>query len=180
MPGGFGKTFVIEIHDEEGQIRCDIRVPEALIEFNAVNNLNVIGKVYMAGSQITVAIPNFACIYALLKKHLSSVQKRPGGRPDELKHPLVKYVPGELVCLLEIFLTIGPDGFPGTVGIYPFACGGLAIEFGKCLCQLFGGFPVHLSAPQQSNHGALLGELTHLDGVFNDLAQTIQKIAVIF
>jgi hypothetical protein len=85
----------------------------------------------MAGSQITVAIPDFARGYALLKKHLSSVQKRPGGRPDDLKHPLAKYVSGECFCLPEIFLTIGPDGLPGTIGIYPFACRGLAIEFGK-------------------------------------------------
>ena len=88
-------------------------ISETIIKFDTVNDLNpIIGKVDMAGSQVTVAVPNFSTVDSIVKKFFSSVQKRECSGLNNLKYSFIKYFPGEYHRLSEVFLTIRLNGFP--------------------------------------------------------------------
>ena len=105
-------AFVVEVHGQKGQIRRDISVSKALIEFDAIKDLNLIGKIDMPGSQVPMAITNLVLFNAMLKELLPSAQKGSRSGPNNLKHSLVKYPSRKHFRLSEVFLTIGPNRFP--------------------------------------------------------------------
>ena len=82
---------------KKGDVGCDIRVPEPLIELDAVDNLNPVGIVNMIGSQIAVAVPNFPVFNAAFKQAPFSFQEGPGGAPNDADDFRIKKVDGKSV-----------------------------------------------------------------------------------
>ena len=107
----FRVALVIEIHGQEGQIGRDISVSKALIEFDAIKDLNSIGKINMCGSQVPVAITNLSRFNTMLKELLSSAQEGSSVVPNNLKLLLVKYLSYKHFRLPEVLLAIRPNRF---------------------------------------------------------------------
>jgi hypothetical protein len=75
--GNLRIAFVIDVHGEKGQIGCDIPIPETVIEFDAIDNLDPVDIIDVSSSKISVAITNLSPLYTILKEVSLSSQEGP-------------------------------------------------------------------------------------------------------
>ena len=83
-PAPVAITEMVHVHMEKGQVRRDIPVSKAIIEFNAINDLNALIIVDMIGAQITVTVANAAGFNTPLEKMAPTFKKRTADLTDEL------------------------------------------------------------------------------------------------
>ncbi|MBT9163285.1 MAG: hypothetical protein DDT24_00190 [Chloroflexi bacterium] len=67
MPREMGITMHIQVHGQKGNLIGYVTIPEAVVEFDAIEDIDFVAKTDMRRVQIPVAVPYLVLRYAPLE-----------------------------------------------------------------------------------------------------------------
>jgi hypothetical protein len=138
-------SLMIKVHGEKRQIGCNVTVSKTFIEFNTVNDLDTIDKIYVPCSKISMTVTDPSPFNAIPEKVSPPSQKRPGCPSNDFIGRLRDYLSHKCFCLLEVLFTVCPDGRPIAEGIDVHSGGGLGMESAKDASKVLKGLCVYPS-----------------------------------
>src|SRR5579859_76467 len=82
VPGKVGTTEMFEVHRQECHFRCHVTVAKAIVELDAIEDLDWISQADATGVKIAVAVANVVASNAFGEDASILTQKRLSGRAD--------------------------------------------------------------------------------------------------
>src|SRR3989339_440350 len=66
--GKLGQTVEIQVHGEKSHVACHIAIAEALVELDAVVNIDLLGQTDVGGIEVAIAVANLSFLEAFGKE----------------------------------------------------------------------------------------------------------------
>ena len=182
VPGGLGEaghkmlrqvpeTVKIQVHGQKIDVRGHITISEAVIKFNAIEDMDVVGQADILHVQIAVAVPDAAFPDALQKQGPVPGQERPGKVSNLLEQLPGKHLPRQRLGPGKVLLVIVGDDGRLPILVDPGAGGGCRVERRQPVNDAVQVLGLQLPPIRHFIHHAILGHPHHLQGIVHGVAR---------
>ena len=121
----------VQIHDQKGQIKGAVAVPETLVELDAVDDLHPVVKIDMLGPQVSVPVADAALPHPVREQLGMVVCKRAADLPEKLPFPRIEQILRKGPDLREILLHVEADMLSIAVRVDALPALGPCVESGQ-------------------------------------------------